>query len=73
MRSLEERNKTLMKENRNMNDTFQSTVSSLQNQLTTIVTTALEKKAELEKKLSDAEFTIQELTEKLGAFGCDDK
>ena len=51
-----------------MNETVQSTISTLQSQMTVAMTTALEKKTELETKLAAAEYTIQELSDKLEAL-----
>jgi len=48
-----------------MKETLQSTISSLQNQMTLAMATAVERKTELEQKLADAENTIRFLSEKL--------
>jgi SMC interacting uncharacterized protein involved in chromosome segregation len=65
MRSLKVENEKLKKENLSMNETVQSTILTLQSQMTVAMTTALEKKTELEKRLAAAECTIQELSDKL--------
>ena len=58
MRSLRNENKRLNDENRHM-------AYTLQNQMATTMTTALEKKQELEKELTDAQKTITNLLEKV--------
>ena len=58
MRSLRNENKRLNDENRHM-------AYTLQNQMATTMTTALEKKQELEKELTDAHKTITNLLEKV--------
>ena len=58
MRSLRNENKRLNDENRYM-------AYTLQNQMATTMTTALEKKQELERELTDAQKTITNLLEKV--------
>ncbi|OEU18616.1 hypothetical protein FRACYDRAFT_236894 [Fragilariopsis cylindrus CCMP1102] len=58
MRSLRNENKRLNDENRHM-------AYTLQNQMATTMTTALEKKQELERELTDAQKTITNLLEKV--------
>lgn len=51
-----------------MNATLQSTIGGLQKQMTEALTTALQKKLELENKLSEAEATIIDLKNEIA--GC---
>jgi SMC interacting uncharacterized protein involved in chromosome segregation len=68
MRFLKRQNEKLLKENRSINETLQSTIGSLQSQMAVAMTTALKKKSELEQKLVEAENTIKGLSDKLAAY-----
>jgi hypothetical protein len=69
-RSLKEANAKLAEENRKINLTLESTISSLQAQISTTLTNAIQEKTELEKKLAVAEAKIQELTKRETINGC---
>ncbi|KAG7346271.1 hypothetical protein IV203_005339 [Nitzschia inconspicua] len=60
-RILRAANSKLKQENESINQTLLSAVSSLQDQMSTALTTALQNKTELEEKLFLAESTIQKL------------
>ncbi|KAG7365101.1 hypothetical protein IV203_038304 [Nitzschia inconspicua] len=60
-RILRAANSKLKQENESINQTLLSAVSSLQDQMSLALTTALQNKTELEEKLSLAESTIQKL------------
>ena len=62
---LRAKNLKLERENHQMNVTLQTTVAALQKQMTEALAIALNKKIEVEEKLSEAEATIVDLRNQL--------
>lgn len=65
MRALRQANKKLADENRSLNETLSSTITTLQNQMAAAMMTAVEKKQGLERKLAESEETVRLLRDKL--------
>lgn len=68
MKNLRAKNIKLEKENQEMNIALQSTIVGLQKQMTAALSTALQKRTELENKLGEAETTIVSLQNEIEGY-----